>query len=105
VHANPAGHGESPIAVENAYPSRNDPPRLLAKKLVKSVLATAPVRKAIRGAITLGERAGLPDRALVPLYRLTIGIAIFRGWRDGLNHLKAGDFPREPQGTAYPTPA
>ncbi len=60
-----------------------DSPRMRAQKVVKSILATAPVRAAVRALVGMVERVA-PDSALSKRgYDLLIGIAIFRGVRHG----------------------
>jgi hypothetical protein len=56
--------------------------------MAKSVLATGPSVKLIEKTIRLAERIRLPERALWNLYRMLIGLYIFRGWREGLKTLK-----------------
>jgi GT2 family glycosyltransferase len=80
----PEIHGGAAIAVINAPVRRSDPFGLIARKMVKSLLArrsaTAWLAAAIRGA----ERARLDDRVLSRAYRAMIGLYTFRGWRTGL---------------------
>ena len=81
-------HGNAPVAVLNGYPSLRDGPVLLARKMLKSLLAFPPMTTALHGAIAAGECVHLPDRALWRLYQLLIGVYMFRGWREGLRLLR-----------------
>lgn len=73
-----------------------EPPLLVFKKLLKRFLATVPGTAAVRWACTVAERA-LPDsRCGRRLYDLAVGLAIFRGVREGLTRYDAGSDPRGP---------
>lgn len=81
-------YGERSPRVElvraNAPPSSGEGVRIRARKAVKALLATAPARFAVR-ACTAAAEALFPDRAPSRrLYRLAVGVAIFRGVREGL---------------------
>lgn len=84
----PAIHGGALIARVNGYIASGDGLKLAARKAVKSLLARDAMTGACESAISLCEKAGLPDRVLWPMYRMLIGIYIFRGWRAGLDTLK-----------------
>jgi GT2 family glycosyltransferase len=79
-----ADHADAPVARLNGYMSPADGPVLLARKLVKAVTAFGPVTRLLEAAVRVGERARLPDRFLWRLYRVLIGVYMFRGWREGL---------------------
>ena len=84
----PAIHGGAAIARVNGYVSFSDGPALIIKKIAKKMLATRPIVALIEKTILLAERFGMPDSALWNLYRVLIGLYIFRGWREGLKTLK-----------------
>jgi len=65
-----------------------DPPSVMARKVVKWFLALPP-SFAVLKFITTGLERYLPvPRLLVPLYRLMIGLHIFRGFRVGLTRFQ-----------------
>jgi glycosyltransferase involved in cell wall biosynthesis len=66
---------------ENRPISADDPPRLVAKKLLKQALGHDRVLGAMQGAVAALERAHLPDRGLRRLYRGLLGLHLFRGFR------------------------
>jgi GT2 family glycosyltransferase len=77
-------HADAPVARLNGYMSRADSPVLLARKLVKAVMAFGPVTRLLEVAVRTAERVRLPDRVLWRMYRVLIGVYMFRGWREGL---------------------
>jgi glycosyltransferase involved in cell wall biosynthesis len=81
-------HGGAAIAQVNGYVSLSDSTALMFRKIVKSVLATRPIVILIEKAVLLAELIRVPEPALWKLYRLLIGLYIFRGWREGLKRLK-----------------
>jgi GT2 family glycosyltransferase len=81
-------HGGAAIARVNGYVSLSDGPALIFKKLVKSALSTRQLLTLIEKTIPLIERIRVSDPALWNLYRMLIGLYIFRGWREGLKTLK-----------------
>jgi glycosyltransferase involved in cell wall biosynthesis len=81
-------HGGAAIARVNGYIASGDGLKLTASKAIKTVLARDSMTRLCEGAIAVCEKAGLPDRVLWPMYRMLIGIYIFRGWRAGLVTLK-----------------
>jgi GT2 family glycosyltransferase len=90
----PALHGGAPVAVANGPLRRSDGPRLIAKKLVKSLLARPWATTPLEGLIGIAERLRLPDRVLFVAYRKMIGIYTFRGWRAGLQERGSADADR-----------
>ncbi len=80
----PALHGGAPVAVVNGPMRRSDGPGLVAKKLVKSLLARPWATTVLERLIGIAKHFRLPDRALFAAYRTLIGIYTFRGWRAGL---------------------
>jgi GT2 family glycosyltransferase len=66
---------------ENRPISADDPPRLVAKKLLKQALSSDRVLRATQRAVPLLERAHLPERGLRRLYRGLLGLYLFRGFR------------------------
>jgi GT2 family glycosyltransferase len=83
----PEVHGRSSLAIENGPASPRDSVRLRCKKAVKALFATRPGRRAVRRLIAIGERLRAPEPLLRWGYRVAIGLAIFRGWRDGMARL------------------
>jgi hypothetical protein len=77
----PAEFAESRYVRDNRPVSRGDEPRLLAKKLVKSALARRVILEALHELTAAAEAAGLSDRVLRRLYRLLLGLHLFRGFR------------------------
>jgi GT2 family glycosyltransferase len=84
----PEIHGGSPLVSANGYLTLRDGPILWGKKVAKRLLSTAPARTVLFQLVAICERWHLPERALRRLYRLLIGLSIFRGWRDGLKTLE-----------------
>jgi GT2 family glycosyltransferase len=81
-------HGRAPVAQLNGYISSADPASIIFKKAIKSILSARPITPLIEKSIRLLERADAPDAALWPMYRLVIGLYMFRGWREGLKALE-----------------
>lgn len=77
-------HGAPPIARLNAAIRLQDGPALILRKLAKRLLAAPPITQGIELLTHAGERARLPDPLLWRLYRLLVGIYMFRGWRIGM---------------------
>jgi GT2 family glycosyltransferase len=67
-----------------------DPPRLILKKMIKRLLATHPGRTGVRLACTFAERVVPDTRWNRRAYELAVGIAIFRGVREGFVRYKGG---------------
>jgi GT2 family glycosyltransferase len=88
----PAVHGGAKIAGVNGYVQRGDGPRLIAKKLLKLVLARPSPIWLVERAIRVAELARLPDPILGRAYRGLIGLYTFRGWREGLRVYGLGTF-------------
>lgn len=80
----PAIHGNCELARNNGYISRRDKPRAFLRKLAKSVLSTALLTTLVERAIFCAERLRAPETVLYRMYKLIIGLYIFRGWRKGL---------------------
>ena len=80
----PEIHGSAAIAVVNGPIRRGDGPGMIAKKVLKTLLARRGATTVLEAAIRVAERTGLADRALFSAYRATIGLYTFRGWRVGL---------------------
>ena len=84
----PDVHGRSPLISTNGYLTRRESPIFWAKKLAKRLLSTDAVMAVLFRFVAICEQVRLPERALRRLYRLLIGLSIFRGWRDGLKTLE-----------------
>lgn len=80
----PALHGQSPLVNANGPVVRQDGVRLATKKIVKRILSTPPIPAAVERALLVAERFGAPERLLRRGYTAAIGLAIFKGWREGL---------------------
>jgi GT2 family glycosyltransferase len=78
------GHRGAEVVRVNGYVERRDGPRLIAKKLLKLVLARPSPMWLVERAIRVAEFARLPDPLLGRAYRGLIGLYTFRGWREGL---------------------
>ena len=75
------GQAERPLFAENQLPRRDDPLRLVGKKVLK-LLAGGRAQLAMLHALTsLLERARWPEPALRRVYRAVLGIHINRGIR------------------------
>jgi GT2 family glycosyltransferase len=81
----PEIHGGAPIARENGPLSRYDRPGLAAKKVAKTALSHPRATRLIERMVARLEAVGAPDRLLSRIYRLLIGLHIFRGWRQALS--------------------
>jgi GT2 family glycosyltransferase len=87
VARHPEAYADRPLLLENAPPTRFDPPRLRAKKFLKAAYAS-PAGLALAGLITLGlERFSPRSPLLTRVYTMTLGAYIFLGIRDGLAQL------------------
>ena len=64
-----------------------DPPRLIARKLVRRVAAMAGLVSFLEWLAHILERNWPVEQALRPLYRWIIGAYIFRGFQNGLKEL------------------
>lgn len=84
----PEIHGGSPLVSTNGYLTLRESPILWGKKLAKRFLSTDAVMAVLFRFVAICERGYMPERALRRLYRLLIGLGIFRGWRDGLKTLE-----------------
>lgn len=67
--------------VRNRPITRADPPRLIVSKLGKTALSSRPILGLILRITERLEDMGLPDRFLRPLYRVILGLHIFKGYR------------------------
>ncbi|HKV40000.1 MAG TPA: glycosyltransferase [Blastocatellia bacterium] len=78
---NPRG----PLVLQNSpIQWGTDPTGLIVKKAIKQVLSAGPIPTSIRGVCRVVESVA-PDRRLSRrLYEIAIGIAIYRGVREGL---------------------
>lgn len=83
-------HGDPAVARLNTPVRLCDGPRLIVKKLAKRVLASALVTPVIELFVRAGERIRLPDPLLWRLYRLLVGIYMYRGWQTGMAHYTPG---------------
>jgi len=65
---------------------RGDSPRLMVKKLTKAALSSHRILTPVGRIVEVLERAGMSDARLWRLYRIVIGLYIFRGYREALGH-------------------
>jgi GT2 family glycosyltransferase len=84
VHKYPQLHGDAALVGVNGPAARNDPPGLLAAKLIKRLGSANAALHAGTALVRVLERAGASDRVLFWTYRKLIGLYTFRGWREGL---------------------
>lgn len=77
----PAQFAESPYVRENRPIERGDEVSLIVKKLAKLTLSRGPALEGLHWLTTTAEAVGAPDRALRRLYRLLLGLHLFRGFR------------------------
>ena len=87
---------ETVVAFERKYPeargnwsansplSRDDPPSVVARKLAKSVLSTPLMLAALHRLADELERREADERVLRRLYRVILGLHLFRGYRRAL---------------------
>ncbi len=85
----PVLHGGASVIVVNGPIRRTDTPELIARKLLKSLLARPSALGPLQRLVAVAERVGVPDRALFVAYRAMIGLYTFRGWRRGLREPNA----------------
>jgi glycosyltransferase involved in cell wall biosynthesis len=85
-----AENGAVPLMSANGPVTRQDSPAAVLRKALKAALALPPAVTALRVLTRTGERAGLPDALLARLYQLSIAVAIYRGWRQGLRATDGG---------------
>ena len=78
-------HIRSELVRQNRSPDwRRDGPVLLAKKLIKTVLATGAWQKVLFGMCGLLERLLPWPPLLYRLYRMMLAVAIYQGFREGI---------------------
>jgi len=65
-----------------------EPVRLSARKIAKAALATPPGRAALFGLAAAFESVAPGSRSLDRLYRLLLGVFVFRGFRRGLREAR-----------------
>lgn len=87
-------HGAPSIARLNAAIRPQDGPKLIARKLLKRLLALPRVTRSIEWATRVGEHARVPDPLLWRLYRLLVGIYMYRGWKVGMESCTRGQVER-----------
>ncbi len=63
---------------------RNDPPRLIARKLARQVASSRPVMWAMERSVPILERRAPQSRLLPLFYRWIVSGYIYHGYRDGL---------------------
>lgn len=83
AHRHPEEFGRRSMVVENGPLDRSDPPRRMAKKLLKAGLTTVPALCAVHGGIRFLEQVAPESRLLQRSYWSVCGLYIFQGVRDG----------------------
>jgi glycosyltransferase involved in cell wall biosynthesis len=78
----------SPLVSTNGHLTLREGPILWGKKPAKRFLSRDAVMAVLFRFVAVCERGYMPERTLRRLYRLLIGLGIFRGWRDGLKTLE-----------------
>jgi GT2 family glycosyltransferase len=73
--------GDIPYARENRPIEANDPTALVAKKLIKTVLATRPILELLHVVTRIGEAMRAPEKLLRRLYDTLLAVHVFRGFR------------------------
>jgi GT2 family glycosyltransferase len=84
------------VAVNGPLDLRRDAPRILARKLAKTVLGVPPVLDALFRMCEALERSAPTSRTLPSLYRLLLGIHLQKGQRAGLQQY-SGAQPSKPR--------
>jgi GT2 family glycosyltransferase len=97
----PQIHGDAAFFRVNGYISRHDRPWIALRKLLKKMMASAPLTAMTEVGITLMERSRVPEVVLFRLYRTVIGLYIFRGWREGLRSLEQKEVPADDRGVRH----
>lgn len=87
----PEEYAGQPLMTENAPISRNDVPRVAAKKLIKKALSTRPMLAVANAVIGLMERVSPEAPMLRRAYWSMCGVYIFKGVREGLQVSSLGD--------------
>jgi GT2 family glycosyltransferase len=77
----PETFGTTPYVVENRPVCRTDSPRLVVKKSIKQLLSFAPCLSALHAVARIAEALRLPEERLQYIYRLLLGLHLFRGFR------------------------
>ena len=72
------------FAAVNGPIAPSDPVRLIVKKLIKQVLATEPLTRALHATVHTLERLPLSEQAMRRLYSGLVGVHILRGFRSQL---------------------
>jgi glycosyltransferase involved in cell wall biosynthesis len=81
VRKYPSELGHVPYVTRNRPIQVGDSPRLVLKKVIKTVLAVPAVLESLHRLVGLVEAAHGPERLLRRLYRMLLGIHLFRGFR------------------------
>ena len=81
VRKYPSELGQVPYVRENRPIQAGDPPSLMLKKLVKTVLAGSALLELLHRFVRLLEAAHGPERLLRRVYTMLLGIHLFRGFR------------------------
>jgi glycosyltransferase involved in cell wall biosynthesis len=85
VRKYPSEFENVPYARENRPIEVGDPPRLVAKKAGKALLAYEPVLEGLHRLTGACETARAPERVLRRLYTTLLGLHLFRGFRQSWN--------------------
>lgn len=75
--------------LELSHPLDPERPAQAIRILLRRMLSHPGSMGLIQFAVAAAERAGAGDRALFPLYRVLLGLSLFRGFRSGLARFPA----------------
>jgi hypothetical protein len=75
---------------------RHDPPRLIARKLVRALTASRLGLWSLEQAANALEKHNKDSSRLPTLYRVVVGAYIYRGYRQGLAEFGQIDEVKEP---------
>ena len=92
-YSHPAEHRYLPYVRENRPLTRDDPPSLAIKKVIKGLLASPPAIATIHRIAELLESAGAPERLLRRVYTGLFGLHLYRGFRTGWRKLPKTSVP------------
>jgi glycosyltransferase involved in cell wall biosynthesis len=86
----PDAHAGNPLERAHGPLSWRDPPSRTALKLARSVLSRDLPLGVLHALVRVAEKLGAPEGLLRRLYRILIGLNVFRGWREGLRSASSG---------------
>ena len=84
LRKHPERFAEVPYVTANTTIGWSDPPSVVAKKSLKSVLSRPSSLVVLHRCVNVLERAGVSDRVLKRVYSTMLGLHLFRGFRSEL---------------------